>query len=186
MKFPNVCVSLGTGSPRSLRCCQNCSCDGLAPLSRRGPRNSTARCERGMPHGHARRSYHGGHRQGSGIGHAIATELASGGMNVVVADIDETAAQAVAAEIAEGGARSRGEGRRRRLHVGHCGRGCRVRRIRQRPRAVQQRGGLLFNKMTGSRSTTGAGCTVSTCGACSTASTRSCRACSSRASRGTS
>jgi NAD(P)-dependent dehydrogenase (short-subunit alcohol dehydrogenase family) len=43
---------------------------------------------------------------GSGIGRAIATELAGAGMNVVVADIDETAAQTVATEIAAHGTRS--------------------------------------------------------------------------------
>jgi NAD(P)-dependent dehydrogenase (short-subunit alcohol dehydrogenase family) len=43
---------------------------------------------------------------GSGIGRAIATELARSGMNVVIADIDESAAQAVAGELAESGTRT--------------------------------------------------------------------------------
>ena len=43
---------------------------------------------------------------GSGIGRAIARELANAGMQVAVADIDAAGAEAVAAELREGGARA--------------------------------------------------------------------------------
>src|SRR4051794_14889416 len=101
MKFPNVCVSLGTGSPRRSNCAQNCSRDDLATLSRRGPQIPAARCTEGchMDALDGRTAVVTG--SGSGIGRAIATELAGAGMNVVVADIDEAAAQTVAMDIAK-------------------------------------------------------------------------------------
>ena len=56
---------------------------------------------------------------GSGIGRAIVLELASAGMNAVVADIEEDAARSVASEAeAAGSARDRGTYRRVRLRVG--------------------------------------------------------------------
>ena len=77
---------------------------------------------------------------GSGIGRAIVLELAGAGMNVVIADIEDEAARSVASE-AEGRrcARDRGACRRVGLRVGASTRRRRVRRVRRRARAVQQR-----------------------------------------------